>query len=377
MKWIFGTFIALTMTACDSEQIPEPTTGADPVADYRSHPKNTVYQKELQNFTRRWNIPGSILLLKRADESLWIGAVGHSNLEHQTSMRLDDPFRTASITKTFVATGVMKMREQGKLQLEDKLETLLPEVGGNIPDAEKITIRHLLGHTSGIFDPTNDDLQYNLDLFNNPTWRQSMSTDDLLKKYVYNRPLLFQPGDRFRYSNTNYWLLGKIIENVTGMNLQTALNELIFKPAGLTKTYIEHRDSRNVVRGYNNLYSNGKLMDVTALDRAESDGQAHGGLISTVEDLFKFSEAFFGGKIISLASVNEMMTVQPVRQGTNEYGLGLDSYTTDFGTAWGHNGTLLGVDANWFYFPDKKAVYILFNNNGGGSDKSAIHNLLK
>jgi D-alanyl-D-alanine carboxypeptidase len=375
---IFSVFASLLLMACETEPILKPTADPGSADEYVNHPKNQLYRKELADFRRKWNIPGSLMLLKRADEPVWIGAVGKSNLEHQTDLRITDPFRTGSITKAFVATVVMKMKEEGQLRLEDNLASLLPEVDGNIPDASKITVRHLLAHTSGIVDPTNDDLQYQLDLLNNPHCRVQKSTDEILRRYVYGRALVFQPGDRFQYSNTNFWLLGKLIEKIRGKSLQAVLEEVIFTPFGLAHTYIDRRDDRNVIRGYNDFYANGKLMDVTALDRADADGQATGGLISTANDLLKFSEAFFAGKIIRPASVQEMMTIQPVRNGVNEYGLGLESYSsTELGMGWGHNGTLQGVDANWFYFPDKKALYVIFNNNGGGSDKSFVEKLLK
>ncbi|KAA9349096.1 serine hydrolase domain-containing protein [Larkinella humicola] len=375
---IFSAFAALLLLACETEPVLKPTTEPGSTDEYANHPQNQLYRKELAEFRRKWNIPGSLMLLKRADAPAWIGAIGKSNLEHQTDLRITDPFRTGSITKALVATVVMKMKEEGQLRLEDNLAALLPEVNGHIPDAQKITVRNLLSHTSGLVDPTNDDLQYQLDLLNNPQRRVQQSTDEILRRYVYGRALVSQPGDRFQYSNANFWLLGKLIETIRGKSLQAVLEEVIFTPFGLTHSYIDRRDDRNVIRGYNDFYANGKLMDVTALDRADSDGQASGGLITTADDLLKFTEAFFAGKIIRLASVQEMMTVQPVREGANEYGLGLESYSsTELGMGWGHNGTLLGVDANWFYFPGKKALYVLFNNNGGGSDKSFVEKWLK
>ncbi|GAB3893020.1 serine hydrolase domain-containing protein [Larkinella knui] len=375
---IISAFMALFLSACETEPIPGPAAEPGSTDEYAGHPQNQIYRKELQAFRRKWNIPGTIMLLKRGDDPVWIGADGKSNLEYQTDLRINDSFRTGSITKVFVATVIMQMKEKGQLRLEDNLAAVLPEVVGHIPDAHKITIRHLLAHTSGIADPTNDDLQYQLDLLNNPSRRVEKSTDELLRRYVYGRALVFQPGDQFGYSNTNFWLLGKLIEKIRGKRLPAVLEEVILTPFGLTHTYLDRRDDRNVVRGYNDFYANGNLMDVTAIDRADSDGQANGGLISTAEDLLKFSEAFFGGKIIGRASVQEMMTIQPVRKGTNEYGLGLESYSSpELGMGWGHNGTLLGVDTNWFHFPDAKATYIIFNNNGGGADKSFVEKLLK
>ncbi|WP_020601609.1 serine hydrolase domain-containing protein [Spirosoma spitsbergense] len=366
----------LMITACAQEPIAPVTDSVTASNPWQRHLRNDMYRQALQMFNQRWKQPGTTLLLKRANEPVWMGAVGKSNLELQTNLRTTDPFRAASITKTFVAIAVMKLQEQGELQLDNTLGMLLPDMVGRVAGADRITLRQMLSHTSGLFDPTNDGVQYQLDLLNDPALRLAMSTQQVLARYVYGRPLRFEPGEQFGYSNTNYWLLGMVIEKITGQPLQSVLDTVIFKPAGLTHTYLESRDDRDVVRGYTDFYNNGKLMDITALDRADSQGRASGGLITTIEDLFRFSEALFRGTLIRKASLTAMMTLQPVRRGTTEYGLGLDSYASPLGVAWGHNGTLLGVDANWFYFPDKQATYILFGNNGSGADKSFIHELL-
>jgi len=292
-------------------------------------------------------------------------------------MQVNTPFRAGSIAKTFVATAIMMLKEEGKFGLDDKLGDLLPASKGQIPQAERITLRQLLTHTSGIFDPTNDDTQYQLDLVNNPARRSTMTPDEVLKRYVYGRSLLFEPGERFSYSNANYMLIGKIIKQQTGKSLQTVLDEQIIKPLGLTATYLEKRDDRNVARGYADFYANNKLMDVTALDRAEADGGAYGGLISTAADLFRFSESLFSGKLVNTAALQEMLVPYPVRQGTTSYGLGLDQWESEtLGTGYGNNGTLAGTEANVFYFPQKKATFVLLANFGSGTRKGFLDSLL-
>ncbi|GHB75489.1 serine hydrolase domain-containing protein [Persicitalea jodogahamensis] len=370
-----AAFLGLALAGCQESQVAPDTTETD--SPYRDHPKNDQYQAALSTFNKQWRQPGNILLLKRAGEPLWTGAVGKSDLERQRNLQISDPFRAGSITKTFVAVAIMKLQEEGKLQLENTLGELLPEMLQHIAGADRITLWQMLSHTSGIFDPVNDDAQYQLDLLNNPAKRLAMSTRDILARYVYGRKLQFEPGERFGYSNTNYWLLGMILEKKSEKRLQAVLDELVFQPADLHQTYFEPRDDRNVVRGYADFYTNGKLMDVSLLDRADSEGRASGGLITTAGDLLRFSDALFGGKIVSAASLKAMMTLPSIRQGTTEYGLGLDSYTSPLGVAWGHNGNLLGVDANWFYFPDRKATFVLFGNNGGGADKSFVNKLLE
>ena len=369
------TTSCLALIACESTDIPRPGLGAAP--DFSEHARHTEYQQALQDYATTNRIPGAVLLVKKESVPLWIGATGYSNLEHRTSMQTNTPFRAGSIAKTFVATAVMLLVEEGKFGLDDRLADLLPASKGKIPQAEKIALRHLLAHASGIFDPTNDDTQYQLDLVNKPGRRGAMTPDDVLKRYVYGRSLLFEPGERFSYSNTNYILIGKIIEQQTGKSLQMVLDERIIQPLGLAGTYLEKRDDRNVARGYADFYAHDKLMDVTALDRAEADGGAYGGIISTAADLFRFSEALFGGKLVNSASLHNMMTPYPVRQGTTTYGLGLDQWESDIlGVGYGNNGTLAGTEANVFFFPEKKATFVLLANYGSGTRKGFLDSLL-
>lgn len=207
----------------------------------------------------------------------------------------------------------------------------------------------------------------------------TMSLDETLEIYVYGKDLHFTPGTSYSYSNTNYWLLGKIAERTTNKTLQMLLEEIILVPLGLTSTYIEKRDDRNVTRGYADLYNNGILMDVTLWDKAEGDGEADGGLISTAEDLYRFMNGLFHGELVTLASLEEMKKIQLSSCNTPycEYGLGLEVWRTDAGTAYGHNGGLVGIEANVLFYENTGGISVLYKNNGNGSDKSWLDPLMK
>ena len=168
----------------------------------------------------------------------------------------------------------MKMVEEGKLSLDNILSELLPQTSGKIDKADRITLRHLLAHLSGIVDPPNESLNYQAEIVNNPTYMYNMSIETMLDKNVYDKKLHVAPGTGYSYSNANYWLLGQIAEQVGGKSLQDLMSEYIFNPLAMTKTYIDQRDDSNVARGYVDLYNNGVLMDVSHWDRAEGDGQA-------------------------------------------------------------------------------------------------------
>jgi D-alanyl-D-alanine carboxypeptidase len=279
----------------------------------------------------------------------------------------------------FTAVVILKLVEQKILSLEDNLADLLPAVKGKIPQAEKITVRHLLAHLSGITDPPNESLRYQADIINNPMAMYNKSVAEILEAYVYGKDLNFIPGSSYSYSNTNYWLLGDIAERRTGKSLQLLMEELIFTPLQLSNTYVERRDDRNVVRGYADLYNNGALLDVSLWDKAEGDGEADGGLISTAEDLYKFMDGLFGGKLVSTDMLEEMKKIQLPSCNTPycEYGLGLEIWRTAVGTAYGHNGGLVGIEANVLYYENSGAISVLYKNNGNGSDKSWLDQIMK
>ncbi len=373
---LFG--LALGASACVKDIfIPRPDAASD--VSYANHPRHQEYLAQLENYRKNTGSPGAILLVARRNEPLWVGATGQSNLEHRTAMRTNTPFRTGSITKMFVATAILRLVEEGKLELDDPLSEKLPKVKGRIPGAEKITVRHLLSHLSGIFDPPNESTRYKLDLVNDPEAMDKKTIDQLMEEYVYGKPLHFEPGKGYAYSNTNYWLLGQIIESVTGKTVQQVLDQLIFTPLGLTDTYLEQRDDRNVARGYADIYGDGNLLDVSRWDRADTDGKADGGIVSTAVDLMKFIKALMEGDIVSPASVEMMKQVQLENCDNTfcEYGLGLELWRTGAGIGFGHNGSSAGIEANVLYFPETGNMTVVYKNNGNGSDKSFLDGLLQ
>lgn len=375
---ISAKIVLLALASCLQEtEIIKPDAGEE--IRFDNHPKNQIYTDALVNYQQNTNSPGSILLIDKPQEDLWIGAVGKSNLEYQTGMRTTNLIRTGSVTKMLTAVVIMKLVEEQKLSLETSLSTILPNMLNKIPQANQITIRHLLAHLSGIVDPPNESLQYQSDIINNPTRMYNRTIDDLLEEYVYGKELHFTPGTAYSYSNTNYWLLGKIAETITGKTIQQEMEEKIFVPLQMNETWLEKRDDHNVTRGYVDLYNNGVLQDVTVWDRAEGNGRADGGLISTADDLRKFMRGLFSGQLVSLSTLAQMKTIQLPECNSIEceYGLGLEVWRTGAGTAYGHNGALVGLEANVLWYEDNEAISVIYKNNGNFSDKSWLDQLIK
>lgn len=363
-------------TACTRLEIEEP--GLVCSDDYAGHPKHELYQEMLENYRESSGAPGAVMLVSRPGEDLWIGASGYSNLEYQTPFCTQTPFRTGSITKTFVATAVLQLAEEEKLDLDSSLSAYLPEIAAEIPGAEKITIRQLLAHTSGLIDPPNQSLLYQTTLTNDPEDFEEMAEYDRLERYVFGKKLLFDPGQGYSYSNANYWILGLLLEEIEGKSAQAVLEERIFVPLNLNGTYLEKRDDPEVARGYANTTGD-RLQDVTLWDLAEGAGKADGGLVSTAADLNTFLQALFNGQLIPEASLEDMKKIQ--WSGCDnifcEYGLGLELWKFENAVGYGHNGGLVGIEANALYFPEKETTVVIFKNNGNGSDKTFLEEILR
>lgn len=378
MKYPIIFLFLLLFSACEKDiTIPKP----DPADDisYADHPRHGEYQSALEAYRKSTNSPGALLLVYREGEPLWAGAAGSSNLEHQTPMRTNTPYRTGSFTKVFTATLALLLVEEGKLHLDDKLSTLLPKAKNWIPSTEKISLRQMLGHTSGIYDPTNQSNRYRLDLVNDPGRMDDMTVDQLMEEYVKGKPLNFEPGTAYAYSNVNFWLIGQILEAKKGMPLQSLMKQRLFDPLELTGTYIEERDDRNVARGYADVYGDGHLLDVTRWESAEVDGSAAGGLVTTAHDVHRFLLALMKGEIISPDTLEMMKAIQlaDCNDPICEYGMGLEIWRTGAGIGFGHNGSTAGTESNAVYYPATGNLFVLFKNNGNGSDKRFLDEWMK
>ncbi|MFC5288996.1 serine hydrolase domain-containing protein [Actinokineospora guangxiensis] len=239
---------------------------------------------------------------------------------------LDGRFRIGSVTKTIVATVVLQLVGEGRVGLDEPVSRYLP---GLVDD--RITVRMLLGHTSGLFNYT-DALPLDNETFVKERFRHYRAGE--LVELATSRPLLFPPGERFSYSNTNYIVAGMLIEDVTGRSWEREVTQRVLRPLGMRDT----RTGGTVLpgphaRGY--LEVRGTLVDVTALD--SSIGGAAGGMISTTADLDRFFSALLGGKLLRRAELAEM------RETVSGYGLGIAQIPTPCGgVAWGHEGAIPG-----------------------------------
>ena len=279
--------------------------------------------------------PGALAAKTDKDGNAVGATAGKGNLSTGEAPPLDGEVRIGSNTKTFVAVLVMKMIEEGKVKLDEPIETYLPGiVKGQGVDGKKITVRQLLQHTSGL--PEFGDGQ--LDYF--AIRNDYVSPRDVLDG-VLSRPAQFAPGAKFQYNNANYVILGLLAERVAKRPIAEQIEAKIVKPLGLKHTYMPGPGEKAIrgkhPHGYHTRDGKpGKLEDITEAD--PSWEWAAGSMISTPSELNKFMQSVFDGSLLSQASIAEMKKSVPAPEMGGEYGLGLIGHKSSCGVVWGHSG---------------------------------------
>lgn len=289
-------------------------------------------------------------LVGHRGEVVFSGGYGFADIEREIPNRTQTQFRIGSITKPFTAIAVLQLQEDGLLSVEDPICGYLTACPSHWAG---ISIHHLLSHTSGLFDFTNT--RDYLDMTARPAAR-----DEIIGRFR-DRPLGFEPGARFEYSNSNYHLLGTIIENVTGQPYGRVLADRILAPARLADTGFGSTDpgSGRFAVGYRSGEDGTANMD-SPVD--ESWSFAAGGLYSTVEDLHRWSEALKADALLSAASSAAMFT--PV---TETYGYGWSMPTPSEETLGRavrrHGGRIQGFTACFTRFHADDLTAIVLSNN--------------
>ena len=288
-------------------------------------------------------------------------AVGKGNLETGQAPPMDGEVRIGSNTKTFVAVVVMQMVQEGKVGLDEPIETYLPGlIKGEGIDGSRITVRQLLQHTSGLPEYT-DTTPGSGDIFQ--VKDHYIPPRDLLDTAL-GKPAQFEPGAQWKYTNTNYLVLGMLVERVSQRPVGEQIDERIVKKLGLSHTYFPAPGDRSIKgthpQGYH-LSAEGKLEDITEMDPVW--GWAAGAMVSTPSELNTFFQAVFDGRLLTQSSIDEMKNgavdaSSYLGPGT-VYGLGLIGRSLSCGgTSWGHGGTIHGYQTDNAVGPDGTAVTV-------------------
>ncbi|KIC63562.1 serine hydrolase domain-containing protein [Chryseobacterium taiwanense] len=281
----------------------------------------------------------------------FIKVVGFSDAAKQQKANVNTQYRVGSISKTFTAVLIMKAVEDKKISLDKKLSDFYPE----IPNASKITIENLLQHRSGIHNLTDESeyLQYNTKA------QTESSLVNIIKKYTSD----FEPGSKYAYSNSNYILLGFILEKVYKKSYAELIKDKITKPLKLTLTEVGGKidPSKNQAESYD--FTNGKYVVSSETDMSIPIGA--GNIISTPRDLLNFILGLEQGKLIKKESLEKMKTF------VDNYGYGLMKVPFQQYWGFGHTGGIDNFRSALFYFPDLK-VAMAFNINQSNMDTNEI-----
>ena len=296
-------------------------------------------------------IPGLALAVVRNGTVVKMQGYGLANLDHDVPVTPDTVFELASVTKQFTAAAIMKLVEEGKLQLDDPILWHLPQGPATW---KAMTVRHLLTHTAGL-----PGLEENFKALWPGGLRLNYSTAQLFNAATKD-PLSFPAGERFQYSDVGYFLLGMIIEHVSGRRYAEFLDERFFRPLGMTSTSVldQWKIVKHRAAGYTIL--DGQLVNIRRAAQAEL--ASHSGVMSTVKDLVTWEAALAAGRVVTPASLAQMWTPVHLTDGsTFPYGFGW-SVDERRGHRWISHTGITGTEFS--RFPDDKLTAIVLTNLG-------------
>ncbi|MCX6279950.1 MAG: serine hydrolase [Bacteroidetes bacterium] len=293
-------------------------------------------------------MPGASVLVSQNGDIIYQKGFGYADIEKKIPVTPDTKFKIGSISKQFTAVAILKLQEEGKIKTEDKLSKYIPD----FPRGNEVTIYQLLTHTSGIHDYNSTP---NLDM-TKPVTPQALL--DIIKKLPYD----FNPGERYLYNNSGYFILGYIVAQLSGKTLGEYLNETFFKPLGMKNSGIYETNIvlNNEAQGYS--MNGGKVKKADFQEMSWTLGV--GSIYSTTKDLYKWNEAIFNEKVLSNATLKAAFTQAGLNSGSKvDYGFGWFLITNRGLKFIQHSGGVSGFSAFLGRQPENKlTVCVLLNS---------------
>lgn len=293
--------------------------------------------------------PGAVVLIAKEGKVIYRKAFGMANLELDISMKPEMVFEIGSITKQFTAVSILMLMEQGKLNLDDEITKYIEDYPVH---GHKITVHHLLTHTSGIKSYTGMEEWPQV-------WRKDFTPTELID-YFKNQPMDFAPGEDYAYNNSAYFILGYIIEEVSAKSYADFLNDNIFKPLGMTNSYYGSNSKiiKNRASGYQNRdgFINADYLSMTQPYSA-------GSIMSTVDDLFKWNQAIKTNQLVTRESIDKAFTNYTLNDGSYiNYGYGWGINEINGSPTIEHSGGIFGYTTNGIYLPEEDVFVSMFSN---------------
>ena len=306
--------------------------------------------------TIKGNSPGAAVLIAQDGEILYQKGFGYANLENQIPITPQTKFRIGSITKQFTASAILKLQEESLLKVTDRLSKFLPDY----PRGDEVTIHHLLTHTSGIHNYTDY-----------PEFASAVETyieaEEMIQLFKTDK-FDFNPGEKWAYSNSGYFLLGHIIEKVSGQSLENYLKHHFFDPTGMKNTEVHNskHPPKNEATGYSYSYVAGKPEKAINWDMSRVGGA--GNLYSTTQDLYHWNEAIFNNKLLNQNTLKSAFTPVKINDGSQG-----DAFGSQYGYGWmlmekrglkeiGHGGGLSGWASYLTRYPQQNLTITILAN---------------
>ena len=326
----------------------------------------TAFQQHLDQAVSKATVPGATAAFVLPDGRQASFAAGVRDVETKVPMQPSDPMLAGSVGKTFVSVVTLQLVGEGKLDLDGKISRWL---GGEawfskLPNSRDITLRMLLNHSSGVPDHVDEKG------FFKTAMREAgrdVRYDELLT-FILGKPPLFPAGTGYSYSDTNYILIGLIVEKVTGNSLYNEISTRLLRPQGLGRTYPSNKNEAPIVTGYNEnkpVIKHGKFMVNPQWE------WAGGGFGSTVGDLSLWASKLYGGRVLSKALFEQMISSTSTGDGKN-YGLGVEILKTKLGTSYGHDGEFPGYLSDVRYYVDHRIAVAVQTNSDEPAKVSAF-----
>ena len=299
------------------------------------------------------------------DEGEFVTAQGTANLDTGREREPEDPFRIASITKTFTATAILQLVDEGKLSKTDPLSTWYPD----FPNADEITVDDLLRMRSGMFDPYESD-DFLQSYYENP--EANITPEDMIEAAAARADEFEPPDQKTEYNNLNYVMLGEIFGKVSGSDLRTWISQDIFEPLGMENSLYPTNDQLpGELHGYSLNSENNEFEDKTILNPTVPG--AAGAIISDLSDLRTYAKALCTGDLLEPETQAARLETQQMDGEENfiQYGEGI----LKLGKFCGHNGTIFGFSSEMFYLPEEDAVILINVNRLDVDDESKSEDL--
>ena len=345
--------------------------------------KEAQIRSELQKIIQEVGIPGINLAISLPDEEIWTIAEGYSDKEKQALMQPEDVMFSGSTGKTFCAAIILQLQDEGKLNVDDSLSKYFgsEEWFKKIPNAESITLRMLLNHTTG-FERYEFDDSISIKLKENP---DKIWTGEERLSHIYGKPALHEPGKGWAYSDTNYIILGMLIEKLIGNEYYSELEKRFFQPLKLESTFPGNsRKIERLIPGYS-IYSKAfAVPEKVLLDdgRFAFNPQMEftgGGIACTASDLANWGRLYYSGKLFTQDSYRLMITPAAFRTTLDDnakYGMACIIWNNDGVVSFGHTGFFPGYVTIVEYIPRQDICIAMQWNTDKKNPEKSLHKYL-